>query len=117
MNGVTGRMGYHQQLLRSVLAINADGGARLSDGRLVRSLVRGGFFGRILSVRGEFGYRVFEGDWRAPQRHVLEDTPFPYDLHAGARGVRVAEPGVRSSAEGRRVEVPRAGVPGVEVPA
>ncbi len=26
------------------------------------------FFGRILSVRGEFGYWVFEGDWRAAQR-------------------------------------------------
>jgi len=26
MNGVTGRMGYHQHLPRSVLAINADGG-------------------------------------------------------------------------------------------
>jgi predicted dehydrogenase len=31
-------------------------------------LVRGGFFGRILSVRGEFGYWVFEGDWQAAQR-------------------------------------------------
>jgi len=27
-----------------------------------------GFFGRILSVRGEFGYWVFEGDWQGPQR-------------------------------------------------
>ncbi|MCY4007561.1 MAG: Gfo/Idh/MocA family oxidoreductase [Rhodobacteraceae bacterium] len=27
-----------------------------------------GFFGRILSVRGEFGYWVFEGDWMAAQR-------------------------------------------------
>ncbi|WP_344571326.1 Gfo/Idh/MocA family protein, partial [Kitasatospora viridis] len=26
------------------------------------------FFGRILSVRGEFGYWVFEGDWQAAQR-------------------------------------------------
>jgi predicted dehydrogenase len=31
-------------------------------------LVRGGFFGRILSVRGEFGYWVFEGDWQSAQR-------------------------------------------------
>ncbi len=31
-------------------------------------LVRGGFFGRVLSVRGEFGYWVFEGDWQAAQR-------------------------------------------------
>lgn len=27
-----------------------------------------GFFGRILSVRGEFGYWVFEGDWMKAQR-------------------------------------------------
>src|ERR1035437_1699531 len=27
-----------------------------------------GFFGKILSLRGEFGYWVFEGDWQAAQR-------------------------------------------------
>lgn len=27
-----------------------------------------GFFGKILSVRGEFGYWVFEGDWQPAQR-------------------------------------------------
>lgn len=27
-----------------------------------------GFLGRILSIRGEFGYWVFEGDWQAAQR-------------------------------------------------
>jgi predicted dehydrogenase len=31
-------------------------------------LVRSGFFGRILSVRGEFGYWVFEGDLQPAQR-------------------------------------------------
>ena len=31
-------------------------------------LIRGGFFGEILSVRGEFGYWVFEGDWQPAQR-------------------------------------------------
>jgi predicted dehydrogenase len=31
-------------------------------------LVRGGFFGKVLSVRGEFGYWVFEGDWQEAQR-------------------------------------------------
>jgi predicted dehydrogenase len=176
MNGVTGRMGYNQHLVRSVLAINADGGAELPGGRRIglepilvgrsdakleaiakrhgieswttsldealdalgddgiyfdaqvtsarhpavtraiaagahvyvekpsgatsgesrelaeaadragvkhgvvqdklflpgvrtlKSLIDSGFFGRILSVRGEFGYWVFEGEWRAPQR-------------------------------------------------
>ncbi|GIF08379.1 Gfo/Idh/MocA family protein [Actinoplanes siamensis] len=36
--------------------------------RKLRRLVDGGFFGRILSVRGEFGYWVFEGDWQTAQR-------------------------------------------------
>src|SRR3954469_18122246 len=36
--------------------------------RKLRRLVEGGFFGRILSVRGEFGYWVFEGDWQEAQR-------------------------------------------------
>ena len=173
MNGVTGRMGYRQHLVRSILAIRADGGFPLDDGtvlwpepvlvgrdggklaaiaarhgldryttdldealtacdiyfdaqltsvrvpavqraiaagkhiyvekpsapslaealdlaRLARDagvchgvvqdklflpgllklkrLVDGGFFGRVLSVRGEFGYWVHEGDWQPAQR-------------------------------------------------
>ncbi|UUZ93764.1 Gfo/Idh/MocA family oxidoreductase [Paenibacillus sp. P25] len=34
----------------------------------LKRLVDSGFFGRILSVRMEFGYWVFEGDWRPGQR-------------------------------------------------
>jgi predicted dehydrogenase len=34
----------------------------------LRRLRDGGFFGRIISVRGEFGYWVFEGDWQPSQR-------------------------------------------------
>ncbi|WP_150240032.1 Gfo/Idh/MocA family protein [Nocardiopsis quinghaiensis] len=34
----------------------------------LRRLVESGFFGQILSVRGEFGYWVFEGDWQPAQR-------------------------------------------------
>src|SRR4051812_36188009 len=34
----------------------------------LQRLIDGGFFGRILSVRGEFGYWVFEGDWQQAQR-------------------------------------------------
>jgi len=36
--------------------------------RKLRALVAAGFFGRILSVRGEFGYWVFEGPDPRPQR-------------------------------------------------
>ena len=34
----------------------------------LRTLIDSGFFGRILAVRGEFGYWVFEGDWQPAQR-------------------------------------------------
>ncbi len=34
----------------------------------LKELIHRGFFGRILSVRGEFGYWVFEGDTITPQR-------------------------------------------------
>ncbi|MCM2392123.1 Gfo/Idh/MocA family protein [Streptomyces albipurpureus] len=36
--------------------------------RKLKRLVDSGFFGRVLSVRGEFGYWVFEGDWQEAQR-------------------------------------------------
>src|SRR3712207_2497768 len=36
--------------------------------RKLKRLIDGGFFGRILSVRGEFGYWVFEGGWQPAQR-------------------------------------------------
>jgi len=175
MNGVTGRMGANQHLVRSILAIRKQGGVRLSDGELIwpelllvgrnerklralaqehglerwstdldaslaspahqvyfdaqatrerapalraaisagkhvycekpvaedlatalelarlafaagvkngvvqdklflpgllklRRLREAGFFGRIIAVRGEFGYWVFEGDWQPSQR-------------------------------------------------
>ena len=34
----------------------------------LRRLVESGFFGRVLSVRVDFGYWVFEGDWQPAQR-------------------------------------------------
>jgi predicted dehydrogenase len=36
--------------------------------RKLKRLIDSGFFGRILAVRGEFGYWVFEGDWQPAQR-------------------------------------------------
>ena len=48
----------------------------------------------------ENGFKV---QWEQFLRHVLEDAPYEYDLLAGARGVRLSEEGLRSSAEGRRI--------------
>ncbi|MBV8566633.1 MAG: Gfo/Idh/MocA family oxidoreductase [Methylobacteriaceae bacterium] len=36
--------------------------------RKLAMLRQSGFFGRMLAVRGEFGYWVFEGDWQEAQR-------------------------------------------------
>ncbi|MGC5015618.1 Gfo/Idh/MocA family protein [Streptosporangium sp. DT93] len=47
----------------------------------------------------------FKIQWERFVRHVVEDAPFPYDFASGARGVRLAELGLRSSAEGRRLTV------------
>ncbi|MBT2227080.1 Gfo/Idh/MocA family protein [Nonomuraea sp. NEAU-A123] len=48
----------------------------------------------------------FKIQWEQFIRHVCEDAPFPNDFASGARGVQLAELGLRSSAEGRRIEVP-----------
>jgi predicted dehydrogenase len=49
---------------------------------------------------------AFKVQWEQFLRHVCEDAPHPWDFAAAARGVQLAELGLRSSAEGRRIEVP-----------
>lgn len=48
----------------------------------------------------------FKAEWELFLRHVALDEPFAWDLLAGARGVQLAELGLRSHAEGRRLDVP-----------
>jgi predicted dehydrogenase len=48
----------------------------------------------------------FKVQWEAFLRHVAEDAPFPWDLLEGAKGVQLAELGLRAAAEGRRLDVP-----------
>lgn len=48
----------------------------------------------------------FKTQWEMFLRHVAEDAPFPWDFYAGARGVQLAELGLRAWREGRRLEVP-----------
>jgi predicted dehydrogenase len=52
------------------------------------------------------GFRV---QWEQFLRHVVEDAPFELDFAAGARGVQLAELGLQSAREGRRIEVPELG--------
>jgi len=48
----------------------------------------------------------FKLQWEAFLRHVVDGTPFAWDFYAGARGVQLAEIGLRAAREGRRLEVP-----------
>lgn len=48
----------------------------------------------------------FKTQWEEFIRHVAEDAPNPYDFLAGARGVQLAIEGLRSSQEGRRIQLP-----------
>jgi predicted dehydrogenase len=54
---------------------------------------------------GEFE-NGFKAQWELFLRHVALGEPYHWDLLAGARGVQLAELGLKSSAEGRRFEVP-----------
>ncbi|MEV0002652.1 Gfo/Idh/MocA family oxidoreductase [Micromonospora sp. NPDC050980] len=47
----------------------------------------------------------FKVQWEAFLRHVVDDEPFPWDFRAGVRGVQLAEAGLRSAREGRRIEI------------
>ncbi|MQS09983.1 Gfo/Idh/MocA family protein [Streptomyces alkaliphilus] len=48
----------------------------------------------------------FKAQWELFLRHVVCDEPYSWDLLAGARGVQLAELGLRSASEGRRLDVP-----------
>jgi predicted dehydrogenase len=49
----------------------------------------------------------FKVQWELFLKHAVEGRPFPWDLAEGAKGVQLARLALLSSAEGRRVEVPR----------
>jgi len=49
---------------------------------------------------------AFKIQWEMYLRHVLAGEPFPYDLLEGAKGVQLAELGLRSWNERRWLEVP-----------
>lgn len=53
----------------------------------------------------------FRAEWELFLAHVVSGAPFPYDLLAGARGVQLAELGLASAREGRRMPVPELSLP------
>lgn len=54
----------------------------------------------------------FRAQWELFLAHVVTGAPYQQDLLAGARGVQLAELGLRSAREGRRLAVP--GLPAQE---
>jgi predicted dehydrogenase len=48
---------------------------------------------------------AFKVQWELFLKHVVKDTPFPWDLLEGARGVQLAEKGMESWAKRRWVEI------------
>lgn len=48
----------------------------------------------------------FKAQWEMFLRHVVDDDPWPYGLEAGAKGVQLAELGLKSWAERRWLDVP-----------
>jgi predicted dehydrogenase len=52
----------------------------------------------------ENGFKV---QWELFLKAAAEGKPFPWDLAEGAKGVQLADLALQSSAEGRRVAVPR----------
>nr|MDT0658235.1 Gfo/Idh/MocA family oxidoreductase [Micromonospora sp. DSM 115978] len=53
----------------------------------------------------------FKAQWELFLRHVVQDEPYSWDLWAGARGVQLAELGLRSARDGRRIEIPDLATP------
>lgn len=47
----------------------------------------------------------FRAQWEQFVRHLVDDAPHPYDFMAGVRGIRLAEAGLESSREGRRISL------------
>jgi len=50
---------------------------------------------------------AFKVQWELFLRHVVKGDPFPWNLLAGAKGVQLAELGLKSWAERRWLDVPK----------
>lgn len=75
MNGVTGRMGYRQHLLRSILAIRDDGGIAMPDG--TRLQVEPVLLGRNADKLARLADQHGIADWSTDLDTVLAEDPAP----------------------------------------
>lgn len=95
MNGVTGRMGKNQHLLRSIIAIRDEGGVALSDGSLVQPdpLLVGRNPGKLEALAREVGLE----HWTTDLESALEDAD--YQVYFDAQITSVRADAVRAALE------------------
>jgi predicted dehydrogenase len=86
MNGVTGRMGYRQHLVRSVLAIRKQGGVLLADGRRVQlePILLGRNAGKLAEMAARHGVER----WTTDLGEVLADDSAQIYFDAQLTSVR-----------------------------
>jgi predicted dehydrogenase len=86
LNGVTGRMGYRQHLVRSVLAIREQGGIPLADGSRVQ--LEPLLVGRSDDKLSEIAKRHGLSRWTTDLDTALADHDFPVYFDAQLTSVR-----------------------------
>lgn len=87
MNGVTGRMGTNQHLLRSVLAIREQGGVKLSDGEAI--VPEPLLVGRNAAKLEALSQRVGGAPWTTDLEGALADVDYPIYFDAQTTDRRV----------------------------
>ena len=64
------------------------------------------FYDGWTEVPDEVAYdNAFKAQWELFLRHVVLNDPFPYNLRSGAKGVELAEAGLRSSRERKWIDL------------
>jgi predicted dehydrogenase len=88
MNGVTGRMGRNQHLVRSILAIRQQGGLRLNSGEhlLPEPILVGRNESKVRALADEFGLKR----WTTNLDSALADADIPIYFDAQATSERAA---------------------------
>src|SRR5260370_31231689 len=100
LNGVTGRMGYRQHLVRSLLAIREQGGVRLADGATVypEPILIGRSEARLRAIAERHGLRC----WSTSLDEVLADPEVGVYFDAQVTSAREASLG-QAIAAGKHV--------------
>jgi predicted dehydrogenase len=108
MNGVTGRMGAHQHLERSILAIIAQGGVKISDGEVIvpRPILVGRNAAKLEALASDHGGLPWTTDLNA----ALDDAGYSIYFDAQTTDARAESVG-KAIARGKHIycEKPSAG--------